>query len=156
MFKKKSLGVCFVLFLFLVGIVSAEEDYSGGDVYGTLADGTPDWSAGSQLYGGIKFTYDAASVLVGYIRPQIDVSSYVTSLIFGLYTGSSVENIMVLNGSTGYVGIGTGSPKQKLEVNGSVNVTSGNVTVDSGKKMCFDQTCSSYIWNNGTNLQIVG
>lgn len=69
--------------------------------------------------------------------------------------GASTETILAHFDHDGNVGIGTTNPQAKLDVNGSVEVA-GNVGIEVQNKMCFDSACSTYIWNNGTNLQIVG
>jgi hypothetical protein len=58
--------------------------------------------------------------------------------------------------AAGNFGIGTASPGQRLEVNGSVNVTSGNITMNTQNSICFDDGCTARIWYNGTSLVIQG
>jgi len=63
---------------------------------------------------------------------QGDIALYTTGandLMFG--TGSTPNEMIIKNGGAGKVGIGTMNPTQKLDVNGSVNIT-GNITADWG------------------------
>jgi len=56
----------------------------------------------------------------------------------------------------GNVGIGTTTPTQKLEVNGSINVTSGNISVQQNNGVCFNADCTARMYYNGTALIIEG
>lgn len=54
------------------------------------------------------------------------------------------------------VGIGTANPTGKLQVAGHLNVTAGNVSVQSGNGLCLNPTCSARIYYNGTSTVIEG
>jgi len=54
------------------------------------------------------------------------------------------------------VAIGTTSATQKLHVEGSINVSSGNLSLTSTYSMCFNADCSSRIYHNGSALIIEG
>ena len=76
--------VLVMLMIFSINLVSAELDYSTGEaIYGTLADGTPDYGGVLTTYDGIDFTYSNVGTLA-YIKPRINPSNYESELIFGL------------------------------------------------------------------------
>ena len=83
-----------------------------------------DWGSdtSSSTYGGIDFTYGSSDHLIGYIKP-VTGSTYATKLLIGVSSTSSISNLLVLDGNTSYVGIGTISPVGKLNVNGSINIS---------------------------------
>ena len=116
----------FTLFIFLMDSISAELNYTTGEaVYGTLADGVADYNSSNKDYGGIGFYY--STILISHLFPNINPGNSATDLIFKLYSGSSLTEVLTLK-SDGNVGIGTTSPTQKLEVTGNLNVT-GNIYV---------------------------
>jgi hypothetical protein len=55
------------------------------------------------------------------------------------------------------VGIGTTSPSTALHVAGAINLTgtSGNISIDSGNRICYNQPCTSYGYNNGSALILI-
>ncbi len=67
-----------------------------------------------------------------------------------LWNGTNTLNNSMIFQNGSNVGIGTTSPGQKLSVAGSVSVSSTN-------KVCLDgDTCSKYMYYNGTNVVIQG
>jgi hypothetical protein len=84
-------------------------------------------------------------------------SGYTASKLFFSVadSGKNLQDRMVID-TNGNVGIGTTTPTQKLEVNGSINVTQGNISVSTNYSMCFNENCTARIYYNGTALVIQG
>jgi hypothetical protein len=70
-------------------------------------------------------------------------------------TGTTFVEVMRIT-NTSRVGVGTTTPNAKFEVNGNVNVTTGNISTTSGNGICFNSDCSSRIYYNGTATVIQG
>ncbi|MDD9952767.1 MAG: hypothetical protein OXR66_00355 [Candidatus Woesearchaeota archaeon] len=54
------------------------------------------------------------------------------------------------------VGIGTSNPVGKLHVNGNVNVTNGDIYIETNQSVCFNEDCTARIYYNGSALVIEG
>jgi hypothetical protein len=84
--------------------------------------------------------------------------SETSSLSFYTRTGGgNLTQHMQVSGA-GKVGIGmtpTSDPA-KLQLNGTLNVTTGNISVQMNYSMCFNENCSARIYFNGTALVMQG
>jgi len=135
-------------------LVSADTNYTTGEiVFGTLADGTPEWGGTALNYGGMDFTYGTSNLVVGNIFPTINPSDFKTKLNFGAYSGSILNNILTLDGETGYVGVGTTSPLNTLNVLGDINATTSIWSQNKNLTLGYDYALNasaggSTNWNN--------
>ena len=141
--------------IILLPLVSSVTYTSPEDVYSDFNWIDYDDANVEANYGGIDFTYGDSNNLVGYIRPTISPGLN-TSLLFGVASGSSTSTILSLIGSTGYVGIGTTAPFQKLHVNGSILA---NGTISSSKLAINNNNTPLYFLTVGnqsaTNYSLV-
>ncbi|RMD66012.1 MAG: hypothetical protein D6824_01615, partial [Planctomycetota bacterium] len=77
-------------------------------------------------------------------------------LKFGSWTGSSWVQNMVINRTNGYVGIGTGSPQEKLEVNGRLRVVNTQIWDNEINRYTNDNLYIGYRNTAATVLQANG
>jgi len=141
--RKVLLVLTLLSFILNINLVFAL-DYSTGEiVYGTLADGTPEWGGSPVTYDGIDFTYEGGGT-VSYIRPKINPTSYVTELIFGLSSDilSINDNGLNVTGNitptiTETQSIGSSALRwlkgwfSSLDIAGNLNQTNGNATINN-------------------------
>jgi hypothetical protein len=116
----------------------------GNLIYGTGLDGT-----GATLSTG--------NIGIGTTTPWAQFSvnpNGVTGPAFAIGS-STATNFVVTNG--GSVGIGTASPTQKLDVAGSINVSSGSAYMYGGSNVIVASTAlSNYFFGNSGNLTMTG
>ena len=129
-------------------------------LYSTIDE--PSWTGNYTAYNSTWSTDTWDTTWLANYTAYNDSWSNVTNLSYVPYTGATQNvdlgannftvntNSFFVDSSSGNVGIGTTSPGEKLHVNGSVNVTSGNDVCIEGGNCLSSVSGGSAIWTNSS------